>query len=110
MGLPCGPVAASAKAIPLELNAELQSVDAPHHAEVTVARRIGRLTHASWATETAAGEIPVSPLEVPPWRMDRGVAVDGPLQGQALRPEPYIPAFSRAWRDFYQHSRWYGED
>jgi hypothetical protein len=44
------------------------------------------------------------------WRMDRGVAVDGPLQGQALRPAPYIPAFSRAWRDFYPHSRWYGED
>jgi hypothetical protein len=44
------------------------------------------------------------------WRMDRGVAVDGPLQGQALRPAPYIPAFSKAWRDFYPHSRWYGED
>ena len=41
------------------------------------------------------------------WRMDRGLAIDGLLQGQALRSVPYIPAFPSAWRDFYPHSRWY---
>jgi hypothetical protein len=43
------------------------------------------------------------------WQMDRGLAVDGPLKGQALRSVPYIPAFPEAWRDFYPHSRWYEE-
>jgi hypothetical protein len=41
------------------------------------------------------------------WQMDRGLAVDGALKGQALRSVPYIPAFPEAWRDFYPHSRWY---
>lgn len=44
------------------------------------------------------------------WQMERGLAVDGPLRGQALRSVPYIPAFSKAWRDFYPHSRWYSEE
>lgn len=44
------------------------------------------------------------------WQMERGVAVDGPLQGEALRAVPYVPAFPRAWDDFYPSSRWYGED
>jgi len=43
------------------------------------------------------------------WQMDRGLSVDGPLKGQALRSVPYIPAFPEAWRDFYPHSRWYEE-
>jgi hypothetical protein len=43
------------------------------------------------------------------WSMDRGLAVDGPLQGQALRVIPYITAFREAWDDFYPESRWYGE-
>jgi hypothetical protein len=43
------------------------------------------------------------------WDLKRGVAVDGLLQGKSLRPVPYIPAFSAAWRDFYPHSRWYEE-
>jgi hypothetical protein len=41
------------------------------------------------------------------WSMDRGLAVEGPLQGQVLRAVPYIPAFPGAWRDFYPDSRWY---
>ena len=41
------------------------------------------------------------------WQMDRGVAADGPLKGQALRSVPYIPAFPDAWRDFYPDSEWY---
>ena len=39
--------------------------------------------------------------------MDRGVAVEGPLRDQALRPVPYIPAYPNAWRDFFPHSQWY---
>jgi hypothetical protein len=41
------------------------------------------------------------------WQMDRGLATDGPLQGQALRAVPYIPAFRSAWHDFFPDSRWY---
>jgi hypothetical protein len=41
------------------------------------------------------------------WQMDRGLAVEGPLQGQALLAVPYIPAFHSAWEDFYPHSLWY---
>ena len=41
------------------------------------------------------------------WQMDRGVAVEGPLKGRALRSVPYIPAFDIAWRDFYPDSEWY---
>jgi hypothetical protein len=41
------------------------------------------------------------------WQMERGLAVDGPLQGQALRTVPYVPAFRGAWHDFYPHSLWY---
>jgi hypothetical protein len=41
------------------------------------------------------------------WKMETGRAVDGPLQGQALRSVPYIPSFESAWRDFYPDSRWY---
>jgi hypothetical protein len=39
--------------------------------------------------------------------MERGVAIEGPLKGQALRSVPYIPAFDSAWRDFYPDSEWY---
>ena len=44
------------------------------------------------------------------WRMEQGLALDGPLQGQALRAAPYIPAFASAWEDFYPNSRWYDRD
>ncbi len=41
------------------------------------------------------------------WQIDRGVATDGPFQGQALRVVPYIPAFRSAWQDFFPNSRWF---
>jgi hypothetical protein len=41
------------------------------------------------------------------WQMERGIAVEGPLKGQALRSVPYIPAFDSAWQDFYPDSEWY---
>jgi hypothetical protein len=41
------------------------------------------------------------------WQMERGLAVEGELQGKALRTVPYIPAFRSAWEDFYPHSLWY---
>jgi hypothetical protein len=41
------------------------------------------------------------------WQMERGIAVEGPLQGQALRSVPYNPAFEDAWRDFYPDSEWF---
>jgi hypothetical protein len=41
------------------------------------------------------------------WSMDQGLAVEGPLQGQALLPVPYIPAYPNSWRDFYPESLWY---
>ena len=44
------------------------------------------------------------------WQMDRGLAIDGSLQGHFLRSVPYIPAFPNAWHDFYPHSRWYGQN
>jgi hypothetical protein len=44
------------------------------------------------------------------WHLEQELALDGPLQGQALRAVPYIPAFASAWGDFYPDSRWYGGD
>ena len=44
------------------------------------------------------------------WRMEQGLALDGPLEGQVLRAVPYIPAFPSAWEDFYPDSRWYNSD
>jgi hypothetical protein len=41
------------------------------------------------------------------WNIERGIAVEGPLAGQALKTVPYIPAFPAAWLDFYPESRWY---
>ena len=41
------------------------------------------------------------------WQMERGIAVEGLLKGQALRSVPYIPAFDSAWQDFYPTSQWY---
>jgi hypothetical protein len=41
------------------------------------------------------------------WQMERGIALEGPLKGQALRSVPYIPAFPSAWEDFYPGSEWY---
>jgi hypothetical protein len=44
------------------------------------------------------------------WRMEQGLALDGPLEGQVLRAVPYIPAFPSAWEDFYPDSRWYEQE
>ena len=41
------------------------------------------------------------------WALDTGLAVEGPLQGQALRSVPYIPAFPGSWGDFFPNSLWY---
>jgi hypothetical protein len=41
------------------------------------------------------------------WKMDTGLAVEGPLQGQVLRAAPHVPAFPSAWRDFFPDSQWY---
>jgi hypothetical protein len=41
------------------------------------------------------------------WDLNRGVAVEGELEGQIVRRVPYIPAFPHAWSDFYPHSLWY---
>jgi hypothetical protein len=44
------------------------------------------------------------------WRMEQGLALDGPLEGQMLRAVPDIPAFPSAWEDFYPDSRWYEQE
>ena len=41
------------------------------------------------------------------WDPVRGLAIEGPLTGQALRELPYISAFDWAWSDFYPHSDFY---
>jgi hypothetical protein len=41
------------------------------------------------------------------WALERGLALEGPLAGQALQAAPYIPAFPDAWQDFYPESRWW---
>ncbi len=41
------------------------------------------------------------------WQPQRGMAMDGPLKGETLKPLAYVPAFDQAWRDFYPDSTWY---
>ncbi len=41
------------------------------------------------------------------WDPALGVSFTGPLQGESLRPIPYVPAFPDAWRDFYPQSEFY---
>jgi len=41
------------------------------------------------------------------WDPVLGLAYDGPLQGETLRPIPYVPAFPSAWADFYPQSEFY---
>ena len=41
------------------------------------------------------------------WDPARGIAVDGPLQGELLKQVPYTPAYDWAWKDFYPHSEFY---
>ena len=42
------------------------------------------------------------------WDLVRGLAVEGPLEGQSLQQVPYITSFDWAWDDFYPHSEFYG--
>ncbi len=39
------------------------------------------------------------------WNLERGVALDGPLNGRVLRTVPFVSAYGRSWADFYPHSR-----
>ncbi len=41
------------------------------------------------------------------WDPARGLALEGPLQGEALRPVPSSTAFDWAWLDFYPDSEFY---
>ena len=41
------------------------------------------------------------------WDPARGLALEGPLKGEALRPVPGSTAFDWAWRDFYPESDFY---
>ena len=41
------------------------------------------------------------------WNTAKGIAVEGPLQGELLKEVPYMTAFKSAWRDFYPHSELY---
>ena len=43
------------------------------------------------------------------WDAARGEAVEGPLAGAALQPVPWITSFVWAWRDFFPHTRLYGQ-
>ncbi len=43
------------------------------------------------------------------WDPARGLALEGPLRGTALRPLPYTSAYGWAWRDFYPGSPIYGD-
>jgi hypothetical protein len=106
----------SATAFPYELASEAELINeavGPHPVVVYVNSEI-RSVHAylrqvddqtlTFARQDGA----VRDLETgSSWQMDRGVAIDGPLRGQALRVVPYIPAYRSAWHDFYPDSRWY---
>ena len=43
------------------------------------------------------------------WDTTRGVATEGPLKGKLLQQIPYVSSFDWAWRDFFPHTRFYGE-
>lgn len=42
------------------------------------------------------------------WSTANGLALSGPLEGQALSPVPWTSAFDWAWRDFYPESAFIG--
>ena len=44
------------------------------------------------------------------WDIARGVAIRGPLRGAVLQQVPYVTAFPWAWRDFFPHSTFYGDE
>ncbi len=52
----------------------------------------------------AAGDDLVDEQTGSTWNVARGLAVDGPLQGESLQPVPSTTAYDWAWLDFYPHS------
>ena len=44
------------------------------------------------------------------WDTFRGVATEGPLKGARLQEIPYTTAFDWAWRGFFPHSGFYGDE
>ena len=44
------------------------------------------------------------------WDTSRGIATEGPLNGTALQQIPYVTSFDWAWREFFPHTTFYGED
>ncbi|MCH8207041.1 MAG: DUF3179 domain-containing protein [Chloroflexi bacterium] len=43
------------------------------------------------------------------WNAATGEAIDGPLSGAILQPVPWTTSFVWAWRDFFPHTRFYGQ-
>lgn len=41
------------------------------------------------------------------WRLENGLAQEGPLKGQALLAVPYLSSFDWAWLDFHPQSEFY---
>ena len=41
------------------------------------------------------------------WDPNRGMAIDGPLNGEILQPVPSLSSFDWAWKDFYPESEFY---
>jgi hypothetical protein len=41
------------------------------------------------------------------WNVVRGLAVEGPLQGESLQPVPSLSSFDWAWVDFYPQADFY---
>ncbi len=41
------------------------------------------------------------------WDASLGLAIEGPLKGQALQPVPSLTSFDWAWEDFYPESQYY---
>jgi len=41
------------------------------------------------------------------WNLGRGLALDGPLRGEALQGVPGTSSYDWAWRDFYPNSEFY---
>ena len=41
------------------------------------------------------------------WDLARGLAVEGPLRGEALQRVPYVTAYDWAWKDFYPHTEFH---
>ena len=44
------------------------------------------------------------------WDVSRGIAVEGPLKGVVLQQLPYVTSFDWAWRDFFPHTTFFGEE